>query len=236
MYEMESDSEEPDRVRREMWDHFPEVQPIEPRRVVLLGVLLEGGLVAVALVLGWLCNYRPLATFPVSFDGVLEGLWLGLVATVPMLIGLWLINRYPIGPFDDLKRIVDRMVLPLFRGVGVLGFAAISILAGLGEELLFRGFLQGALAEVLRERINPLAANVSAVMAASVLFGLMHPITRFYAVLCFGVGIYLGCLWILTGNLLAPIVAHALYDFVALVFLTRGSSQVGSSLRESASL
>ncbi len=111
----------------------------------------------------------------------------------------------------------------MFRGVSVPEFALISLLAGLGEEVLFRGLLQGGLAEVLNDRLTPAAASGWALVVASLVFGLMHPITRLYAILCFAVGIYLGCLWIATDNLLAPIVTHAVYDFVALVYLTRDS-------------
>ena len=35
------------------------------------------------------------------------------------------------------------------------------------------------------------------------------------------VGAYLGALFVASGNLLVPILAHALYDLVALVVLTR---------------
>ena len=53
------------------------------------------------------------------------------------------------------------------------------------------------------------------------MFGLLHPITRAYAVIAALLGAYLGGLWLAGGNLLTPIVAHALYDFVALVYLLR---------------
>ena len=58
-------------------------------------------------------------------------------------------------------------------------------------------------------------------MAASLLFGLMHPITRLYALLCVVIGLYRGWIWILTGNLLVPIVAHGAYDVFALIYLVR---------------
>jgi membrane protease YdiL (CAAX protease family) len=52
-----------------------------------------------------------------------------------------------------------------------------------------------------------------------VLFGLLHPITPTYAVLAALMGAYLGGVWLASGNLLVPIVAHALYDFIALAYL-----------------
>ncbi|MGI9518985.1 MAG: hypothetical protein ACR2NP_18175, partial [Pirellulaceae bacterium] len=61
--------------------HSLEIEPIPPGRVVLMGVLLEGALVLLALGLGWLFSYEPLATFPDSIAGVIAGLWLGAVAT-----------------------------------------------------------------------------------------------------------------------------------------------------------
>ena len=64
----------------------------------------------------------------------------------------------------------------------------------------------------------PLAAAV-AVTAA--LFGLAHWITPTYAVLAGIVGAYLGWLLAVSGNSLVPVVAHALYDVVALALLVR---------------
>ena len=49
----------------------------------------------------------------------------------------------------------------------------------------------------------------------------MHPVSPMYAVLAGLAGAYFGALIVLTGNLLAPIVAHGGYDFVALLVLAR---------------
>ena len=60
------------------------------------------------------------------------------------------------------------------------------------------------------------------------LFGLMHFITPTYAVLATLMGAYLGLVWQWTGNLLAVVLMHALYDFLVLLYLLRGP---GSSLQ-----
>jgi membrane protease YdiL (CAAX protease family) len=59
-------------------------------------------------------------------------------------------------------------------------------------------------------------------MLASLVFGLLHALTATYAVLATFMGVYLGAVWLGTGNLLVVVLAHALYDFAALVYLTRG--------------
>jgi membrane protease YdiL (CAAX protease family) len=101
-----------------------------------------------------------------------------------------------------------------------LDLALVSISAGVGEELLFRGFLQAAIADWT----NPWIA----LAIASLLFGLAHFITPMYAVLATLLGAYLGGLWLACDNLLAPIVTHALYDFLALVYLLRRPRRVRS--------
>jgi membrane protease YdiL (CAAX protease family) len=58
-----------------------------------------------------------------------------------------------------------------------------------------------------------------ALAVTSGLFGLLHPITPAYIVMAGLLGAYLGAVWIVTGNLLTVIVAHALYDFLALRIL-----------------
>ena len=59
----------------------------------------------------------------------------------------------------------------------------------------------------------------------SVIFGLLHAVTKTYAVLAFLVSVYFGWLAIATNDLLGPILAHAIYDFFALVYLTRGAGE-----------
>jgi membrane protease YdiL (CAAX protease family) len=58
-----------------------------------------------------------------------------------------------------------------------------------------------------------------AVAAAALIFGACHWLNREYAALATLIGVYLGMLFVVTGNLLAPITAHVLYDFVALWYL-----------------
>ena len=60
-----------------------------------------------------------------------------------------------------------------------------------------------------------------AVIAAGLLFGAGHWLSASYAVLASLIGVYLGLLFVVSGNLLAPIVAHAAYDVVALYVLAR---------------
>lgn len=83
----------------------------------------------------------------------------------------------------------------------------------MSEEAFFRGAIQGSLAD----RVNV----IWAVVLASALFGAAHLITWTYALFAAFIGAYLGWLWIWTGNLLTPMITHADYDFVALVYFFR---------------
>ena len=53
-----------------------------------------------------------------------------------------------------------------------------------------------------------------------------HWLSASYALLASLIGAYLGILFLVSGNLLAPIIAHAAYDVVALFVLAR---RVGAS-------
>ena len=128
------------------------------------------------------------------------GLGWGLAACVPLLGGMFALRGLKTGPLGRLNRVVDQLVVPLFANCTLFDFALISIVAGFSEELLFRGLIQAALANWL----EPTAGLV----IASLLFGLAHIITPTYAMLAALIGVYLGWVWIATGNLLAPIVAH----------------------------
>lgn len=173
----------------------------------------EGSLVAVALLLGWWFDLPPLKTFYFDRGGLL---W-GLAAVLPLLGVLWGCLKTPWRPFHEIRRILDDTLVPLFQGCGLVELVIIATLAGVGEEMLFRGIIQAAVVE----QVGQPHGVWCGLLAAAVLFGLLHTVTVTYAVLAGLIGLFLGWLWLATGNLLSPIVAHGTYDFVALVYLLR---------------
>ena len=196
-------------------------EPGQGRNMDALAVAFEGGLGLLALVLGWLLGVWPVPGIEragAAWENQSPALLWGLAATVPMLLGFWLIDRFPWGPLADLKVHVERLVVPLFRDSSVVDLALVSLAAGIGEEMLFRGFLQHGLAGWLA----PPWGVWIALAVASAIFGCAHMLSATYAVLAAFIGLYLGLLLIWTENLLAPAVAHGLYDFVALLYLVRG--------------
>jgi membrane protease YdiL (CAAX protease family) len=126
-------------------------------------------------------------------------------------------NRFPLGPLSDLERLVEERVTPLFAGFTTEQMALLSTAAGIGEETLFRGLLQGGVAHAVE---SPYRIGI-ALAVSSIAFGLCHYLSKTYFVLTTLIGLYLGWLYLWTGNLMAPIVTHAVYDFVALVYLVR---------------
>jgi len=188
-----------------------------PPNFALMAAVFEAGIVVVAVCLGWLLDKDPLVTFPRTLHHAGWGIVWGIAATLPPLGLLWVCLKCPLRSFVELVGVVDRMLVPLFRHCRLMELAAISVLAGLGEEMLFRGIVQRSVADWVG---GPLATWI-ALVAAAVLFGLAHRITTTYAVLAGLIGLYLGGIWMATGNLLVPIVAHSVYDLVALVYLIR---------------
>lgn len=182
---------------------------LERDRFFRLALQFEGGLIFVAVAAGWIVGHPPLAYFAYDARGTM---W-GVAGTLPMLGLLAVTNYVPAGPFRRLRRFLDAQVLPIFAGWSVWGLATVSLLAGVGEEMLFRGVIQTALGDW----INPAAG----LAIGAVVFGLLHAMTPAYAVVATLTGAYLGWLYLWSGNLLAPMIAHGLYDFVALVFLLK---------------
>jgi membrane protease YdiL (CAAX protease family) len=193
--------------------------------VVGLAIAVEGGLVGTAWLVGWLLEVNALARL--TYDLGAAG-W-GLLATLPMLAGFFLAVRYPVGPLRSIKRFSDETLRPLLTACGVIDLLGISVLPGFGEELLFRGVVQEAFWLGLREPLGGPAALAVGVTVSACLFGLLHAVTPSYAVLAAVMGAYLGLVFYLSGNLLAVIVAHALYDFVALLWLTHGPAGPSSA-------
>lgn len=162
-----------------------------------------------AFAIGWLAGVAPFGRFRLDAEAV----GYGVAATLPLL-GLL---RWCLGtewaPMRRLVTLVEERLTPYLAGASAGGIVLLSLMAGLGEEVLFRGVIQAGLAERLPAWV--------AVGIAALLFGVAHWLAMSYAVLAGLIGIYLGILFLVTDNLLVPIVTHALYDVVALSILVR---------------
>jgi len=167
--------------------------------------------------LGRLLGLEPLASFPRTAANAAIGVGWGLVATLPPLMLLALCVKCPLRPFAELARVVDELLVPLFRDLRPIEMAVIALLAGLGEDTLFRGIVQSGLDGWIGGKFGCWIA----LGVAAALFALLHCITRTYALLAGALGLYLGWVWMITENLLVPITAHAVYDFLALIYMIK---------------
>jgi uncharacterized protein len=179
-------------------------------RILLFAFLGEGGLMLAGLVwilwrdlpLTWSAAPRvPLAT--ATAIGLLTAA--GLAAIQFVLLRL-VPER---GPVRALRRLYRELLFPLFRASTPIEIIAISILAGVGEEVLFRGAMQPEWGLIV----------------TSLVFGLFHiggRLTVALGIWAACTGALLGWLAIATGGLLAPIVAHMAYDALALSYLRWG--------------
>jgi membrane protease YdiL (CAAX protease family) len=181
--------------------------------VYFLAVVFEGGLVFLWLIVGQWLEMSPSEQGHISVKAFV----LGGAATLPLLPLMFFVSRSRYPPLRRLMLEIDELLVPFLSRLTVADFAVVAILAGFGEEGLVRGLLQGWLAENL--------SPATGLVAASTLFGLLHFVTPAYALLAGLLGLYLGILYLATGNIVVPIVVHALYDFLALLYLVRWRSR-----------
>ncbi len=171
----------------------------------------EVGLGLVALVAGKAVGIWPAQQlhWPISVSVLL----LGVVSSLPPLAIMLGLRRAPWRVMRELRDLIDRQIFPIFRGLSLFDLALISVAAGWGEELLFRGLLQAG--------FDPWLGPLAAILLASLMFGLVHFVSPAYFVLAAGISVYFGWLFWQFETLWIPILAHTLYDFLMLAYLHR---------------
>ncbi|WP_152050445.1 CPBP family intramembrane glutamic endopeptidase [Tautonia marina] len=178
---------------------------------VRVAIIVELGLAVLAFGIG-----LPLGIDPWNaLEGNISGVLIGIAATLPMILLLLICDRDAFRPMKRIRGLLEQFLLPPLRGRPWWELALIAGAAGLGEETLFRGVMQ----EVLRDWLG----FWPALAIASIVFGLLHALTPTYAIVATLIGAYLGLLFVMTGNLLVPIVAHGVYDLIALIYFLRTS-------------
>jgi len=164
--------------------------------------LVQGGVVLLAFLAGYLIDVDPFSLVRWETQSVV---W-GLLAVVPM----FLMYRFSPG----LRKLAMDALGESLSQCRWYDLLLLATLAGVGEELLFRGVLYAGLS-----RINPWLALI----ASNVAFGILHALSLNYFLTATAIGFAMHALAQVTGerNLLAPIVAHAVYDLVAFHLLVR---------------
>lgn len=189
--------------------------------LISLAIGFELALAVVGAGIAWLAKV-PLGELVWPAPHAADAVAYGVLATVPLmpLLAALLLCRWR--PIVWLRRLVNRFVRQVFGRASLGQLALVSLAAGIGEEVLFRGAIQ------------PIAVGATSpivgVIVASLLFGLVHAASWSYFWLATLVGAYLGALTLWRGEILSAAVAHALYDFVALTCVSRGYFQRQRSL------
>lgn len=158
----------------------------------------------------------------ISGDGILPSVLYGVLGALCTYAGLLLLTQIP-GLFPNNLARQMRGLHRFASGYSWFVLFLLSVFAGVGEELLFRGALQGW----LTAHTN----TTTAVLAASVLFGLVHYASFTYFVVAAGLGLVLGMAYAITDSILLVMVWHGVYDLVALFCLLRFPEWFGISVR-----
>ena len=115
---------------------------MKPRSVFLGGIILEGALVIIAILISYWRGGAPLLN-PIRFD--LEGLGLGIAATLPMVAYFaFSLSRFGrnIAAFKKIYKLLREILSRAIIEMPTWQIAVLGMSAGLGEECLFRGALQ----------------------------------------------------------------------------------------------
>ena len=171
--------------------------------------LAEAGLVGVAWPLGrWLdVDWRQ------ALQWKREAAVGGVLTSLPLLGLFWLTLHARSRLLVAVRTVLEKRLRPVVESASIPQLAIISVLAGIGEEALFRGALQGGLD--IHWGLGP------ALVVASLAFGAAHAVSISYSVVATAIGALLGIEYVVTGTLWTPIITHAAYDFLALVYWLR---------------
>ncbi|MDI9246052.1 CPBP family intramembrane glutamic endopeptidase [Marinobacter sp. CHS3-4] len=189
--------------------------PQDTRKISTAAALgFQGSIAVVGALAVWLLGVDALT----SQHGWAVDAGLGIAGSLVTFVALSGLSRAA-GPMQDLLSEHMRQLQSFANDYGWWVLAALSLLAGVGEELLFRGALQGWMTRHLNDAF--------AIVLAAMAFGLVHYLSFVYFLIATGLGLVLGIVYWLTDSLLLVMVWHGVYDMIALYALRRHPERFG---------
>lgn len=176
-----------------------------------LACYFESSLILVAIFLGWIADINPFSHLRYTEISV----FYGLLGTAPLFLLFITMYQFEIPSVQNIKYLLIETLGPSLHKHHWADLFVLAAIAGVSEELLFRGVIQPWMEASLGMTAGLIGSNI--------IFGLVHAVTPLYAILATLIGIYLGLFLDYGGerNLLTPIIIHGLYDFLAFIVIIR---------------
>ena len=183
--------------------------PINEQNFFKVACYFEGSLIVVAIVLGWFADIDPFVNIVFSE----MAFFYGIIGTVPLFILFIALYQIQTNAFQQIKRTLLETLAPSMHRYHWTDLLVLGAIAGITEEILFRG--------VVQPWLESSWGMTGGLIASNIIFGLVHAVTPLYALLATLVGIYLGLAMDFgeQRNLLTPIIIHGLYDFLAFLVI-----------------
>ena len=118
------------------------------------------------------------------------------------------------------------MLHQLFKHFTWTHIIIISVLAGIGEEVLIRGALQSFLVS----SSSPLIG----IIVTSFIFGLLHCVTKIYVLVTFLLGLVFAVVFYITDSMILVMLGHVVYDIFAFSMIVKFPHKLGLVLPEKA--
>ncbi|MCF7969764.1 MAG: CPBP family intramembrane metalloprotease [Methylococcaceae bacterium] len=182
---------------------------INPENFFKTACYFESSLILVAIVLGWVAGVDPFAYLEFNERVVFNG----ILGTLPLCIIFLALNQTQSDALEKIRKVLHDTLGPSLIKHHWTDLFVLAAIAGISEEILFRG--------VIQPWIENSWGMLVGLLISSLIFGLIHAVTFLYFIMATAVSVYLGMYldYDNTRNLLAPIIIHWLYDFFAFMVI-----------------
>ena len=143
---------------------------------------------------------------------------IGVTFGALLYLAMFSLSAIPMLRIDSAQSLL-LMLHQLFKNLTWTQIIVVSLLAGIGEEILIRGALQSFLVS--------LSSPLLGIIAASLVFGLLHFLTKMYVLLTFVMGLMFAVVFHLTNSMIVVMLAHTVYDILAFTMIVKFPEKLG---------
>jgi len=177
---------------------------IKQKELVLMVVTIESLLFFISLGWGYFAHINPFNSIKFNSYSILYAATGTIFLLGINFLAVNVLSKY-IFFFKYLKEAYNE-VAPIAANITFPGAFIIALFSGFAEEFFFRGIIQVQFGIII----------------ASVIFGIFHignKKTFWYGLYAILIGLYLGWIYHITGNLLVSMLIHCLNNFLALFYM-----------------